>query len=306
MDGKPPAGRVDRDTIRPISCSSPSPVERKQGRGLRSRTGEVSGSVNSIPSLNRSPINGHPLVIPKINRSTKDLRTYLRLLEGLEKEKIPHEQEVSPITRPTASHSPINTVSGEGVTQAERYAQRMRRIKRQVQEMADMGLISSRGNEPMLNDFDANKMTPTQKRVQSTEFWGKKEKMQLIKKLGFTEAYREFQARKSIQKPMMMSPSALVQTASLRRSCPTSPTALLPQTVKSSSQSTANVTPDAADQAKRLQLRSAQKPRLTALNQLMAKCDQFFHEKPAKRLTSSSTRLRLHRRSQSDFRTALP
>lgn len=285
---------------RPLTCSSPSPVARTQGRAQNhSNTRELSGSLH-FPSNSRTPPSHSKPVIPRINRSTKDLRSYLRILESGKGDKDRNEREMSPDIRPTASHSPTPThAAASNTSQAAKYAQRMRRIQRQVQEMAEMGLISSRGNEPLLRDFEANQAYQPKARVPTTEFWGKKEKMQLIQKLGFAEAYREFQARQFTQKAHILSPSNLL-ASSLRRSCPTSPSALLVPSSKISSQVT--VTPDATDIPRKLRLRSAQKPRLTVLSKIMEKCDQFFYEKPAKRVGSTSKLIRLHRRSQSDFR----
>jgi len=295
--------KADFAALRPITCSSPSPVARTLGRSKdHSNVRELSGSLN-FPSNSRTPPGHSKPVIPRINRSTKDLRTYLRILEGRKGEKDRNEREVSPEIHPTASHSPTPThAAASNTSQAAKYAQRMRRIQRQVQEMAEMGLISSRGNEPLLRDFEAKQSYQPQARVPTTEFWGKREKMQLIQKLGFAEAYREFQARQSTQKAHILSPSNLLAN-SLRRSCPTSPSALLVPNVKASGQSTAAATPEATDLPRKLRLRSAQKPRLTVLNKIMEKCDQFFYEKPAKRVGSTSKLVRLHRRSQSDFRT---
>jgi len=293
--------KSDQAVLRPIACSSPSPVARAQGRVKeRSYTREISGSLNFPSNLSRSPINSKP-VMPRINKSTKDLGTYLRILEGWKGDKDRNEREMSPEIRPVASHSPTPThAAGPNLTQAAKYAQRMRRLQRQVQEMAEMGLISSRGNEPLLSDFDANQAVQHKTRVATTEFWGKREKMQLIQKLGFTEAYREFQARQFTQKAQILSPTHLLAN-SLRRSCPTSPS-LLVQNMRISGQSTATATPEASDPPRKLRLRSAQKPRLTVLNKIMEKCDQFFYEKPAKRVGSTSKLIRLHKRSQSDFR----
>jgi hypothetical protein len=149
---------------------------------------------------------------------------------------------------------------------------RMRRIKSQMREMADLGLISSRGNEPLISDFGPTNSPSTHSRTNTAEFWGYKSRMDLIQKLGFTEAYREFEARKSVRKSVVLSHAHVETAEALRRSCPVSPIAGFNPSLKSSARSTATTSPEA----------QALNPAVTKLNKIMQNCDFFFIENPGK------------------------
>ena len=120
-----------------------------------------------------------------------------------------------------------------------KYAKRMRRLKHQTQELIDLGLVSTRKAHIDLES------SPRPNRVTTAEFWGEKAKMRLIKQLGCTEAYRDIEVRKAIHRDdggycRLSANSTPVRQCSaslLRRSCPTSPTAIdaLPKLVKTSS-----------------------------------------------------------------------
>jgi hypothetical protein len=109
------------------------------------------------------------------------------------------------------------------------YAERMKRIKRQTEEMAELGLISVREGAKLLKcDWEAS---PRPTRVNAVDFWGYKTKLRLIKQLGYTEAYRDFNVKKSfhlnegshLYLSSSNSPLHQVSTSLLRSSCPVSP-----------------------------------------------------------------------------------
>ena len=271
--------KVRRTVVpQPIQCSSPSPSAR--AAGSREETRRISFERTQVTKSSNFPMHfrtpSQP-ILAKIDLSSKDIKGLLQRTSRLSHPQDRYQGRLPEV----ASHSPSPNNSSKGSQESSvNYARRMRRIRKQVSEMAEMGLISSRGNEPLLSDFDCSKATLSKSRMNTAEFWGHKDKLELIKKLGFAEAYRDFEARKSVQKIRVLSPAHLKAEEALRRSCPVSPSVMFGVTGRSSGESA--------------------KPHISALNKIMRECDQFFLEKAANRFEATPKVQRFHMRSHSE------
>lgn len=130
---------------------------------------------------------------------------------------------ISTLIKPAARVSPTTATDSQP---QRRYAKRMRRIKQQTQELVELGLISTRNTHLDLES------SPRPSRVTTAEFWGEKARLKLIQQLGFTEAYRDLETRKAVQRSdgthlrlsANSTPRHHTSVSALRRSCPTSPT----------------------------------------------------------------------------------